>query len=195
MELYIVRHGQTVWNKEKRLQGSIDIPLDKSGLESARNYGKVLHSIPFDKVFSSPLQRAYSTACTIFEGRNIEIVKDERLREISFGKCEGTTYSEWLKETSPHRFFFSEPDKYIPPENGESIEDLCLRTKDFLVSSVEPLFGKCNRIMIVAHGALNKGLMCYLENNEKAHFWGEGLQQNCQATVFIFDGKSWSRKK
>ena len=62
-----------------------------------------------------------------------------------------------------------------------------------IVPVIEPQFDSSKRIMIVAHGALNKGLMCYLEGNDKAHFWGKGLQKNCQASIFEYDGKEWKK--
>ena len=75
MELYIVRHGQTEWNKERRLQGSADIMLAKEGVEAAKKTGTALKNVAFDKIYSSPLTRAYDTACYIRADRNIEIVK------------------------------------------------------------------------------------------------------------------------
>ena len=106
---------------------------------------------------------------------------------------EGAFYTDWNSPESPYRFFFTEPDKYNPPPNGESLEDLCSRTKDFIQSVLEKDWQNKKRVMVVAHGALNKGLMCYLEGNDKAHFWGKGLQKNCQASIFDFDGKSWKK--
>ena len=65
---------------------------------------------------------------------------------------------------------------------------------EFVKEVVEPMNNSSKRVMIVAHGALNAALMCYLEGNTKDNFWGKGLQRNCQATVFDFDGKKWTRK-
>lgn len=193
MELYIIRHGETVWNKENRLQGTNDIDLNENGREKAILLGDKIDSVPFDKIYVSPLIRAYETACLIRGRRNIQIIRDNRLREISFGEMEGRCYDEVIDEKCPFNYFFTNPAKYVPPKNAESLESLCLRTKEFIVKEIEPQYNSANRIMIVAHGALNKGLMCYLENNDIAHFWGEGLQQNCQATIFSYDGKKWIR--
>ena len=89
MELYIVRHGETLWNREKRLQGREDIELSEKGREVARLTGEALMDTRIDKIFSSPLKRAYETACLIRNGRDIEIETDDRLRELSFGHFEG----------------------------------------------------------------------------------------------------------
>ena len=65
MELYIVRHGETLWNREKRLQGREDIELSENGRKVARLTGEALMDTRIDKIFSSPLKRAYETACLI----------------------------------------------------------------------------------------------------------------------------------
>ena len=193
MELYLIRHGQTIWNAAGKLQGCVDIELNEKGREAAGEFGKKLDDVQFDVIYSSPLIRAYETACLIRGHRNIPIIRDARLREISFGEKEGSYYADWDRPESPFHAFFTEPDKYVPPERGESIEELCERTKDFIQNVLEKDWQNRERVMIVAHGALNKGLMCYLEGNDKAHFWGKGLQKNCQASIFSYDGKIWKK--
>lgn len=193
MELYLIRHGLTVWNAAGKLQGNTDIELNEQGREAAGQLGRKLDNIDFDVIYSSPLIRAYETACLIRGHKNIKIIRDQRLRELSFGEKEGVCYTEWNSPESPYHYFFTEPDKYCPPPKGESLEALCQRTKDFIQSVLEKDWQKFNRVMIVAHGALNKGIMCYLEGNDKAHFWGKGLQKNCQASIFEYDGKEWKK--
>ncbi|MCR5145363.1 MAG: histidine phosphatase family protein [Lachnospiraceae bacterium] len=195
MELYIVRHGQTDWNKMDRLQGLTDIELNANGRQVAIELGDKLENegVEFDAIYSSPLIRAYETASLIRGRQNIRIIKDERLHEIGFGVDEGVDYKTWLREDNPQRVFFTEPGKYFPPEGGESIESVCKRGEEFLREVIEPQYDKADKIMIVAHGAMNKGLMAYLENNDKEHFWGDGLQNNCEADVFEYDGNTWCK--
>lgn len=196
MELYLVRHGKTVWNAENRLQGRTDIELNDEGISAAKELGEKLKDTHFDLIFSSPLKRAFHTAELIRGNREIEIIKDDRLKEISFGVCDGAYYKDWLAPDCPYRFFFNEPQKYFPPENGESLEDCCRRTKNFIQNEIEPLNEKqIQRVMIVAHGALNASIMCYLENRDKEHFWGTGLQKNCEERIYTFDGSDWKREK
>ena len=208
MKLYLIRHGQTTWNAEGRLQGRTDTELNENGREAAINYGKTLTGIKFDKVFASPLKRARETAELILKAQNEvmgtvllshsgydipEIITDPRLAEISFGVEEGADYRDWLKEGNPFGCFFTEPGKYKAPEGGEEIEEVIARTEEFLKEKIEPLYETCEKIMIVAHGALNKGMMCYLEGNTKENFWGSGLQKNCEADIFEFDGERWKK--
>ena len=145
MELYLIRHGQTTWNAEGRLQGRTDTELNENGREAAINYGKTLTDIKFDKVFASPLKRARETAELILKAQNEvmgtvllshsgydipEIITDPRLAEISFGVEEGADYRDWLKEGNPFGCFFTEPGKYKAPEGGEEIEEVIARTEE-----------------------------------------------------------------
>lgn len=195
LELYIVRHGQTDWNLKGLLQGSVDIELNSNGRQAAGEYGRKLEDTDFDCIYSSPLIRAYETACLIRGHRNIPIIRDDRLREISFGILEGTTnFKNDPNKEIPYRYFFDEPDKYEAPPEGEEISSVMERAKDFITDEIEKLYKNKKRIMIVAHGALNKGLMCYLQGNDQKHFWGDGLQNNCDATIFTYDGQNWKLK-
>lgn len=194
MELYLVRHGKTLWNEAGKLQGHENIALSSKGREDAGKLGEQMDNTELDLIYSSPLIRAYETASLIRGHRNIEIKTDDRLKEISFGVEEGSMFERWLDETSPYRFFFTAPEKYTPPENGETLTDLLERTKSFIQEEIEPKFSTHKRILITAHGALNAAIISYLENNNLANFWGKGLQKNLQATIFSYDGKEWLRK-
>ncbi len=189
MELYIVRQGQTSWNAQKRLQGRSDIDLNATGREAAIALGQALDEkgITFDAIYSSPLSRAYETACLIRGRKVTSIQRDHRLIELSFGIMEGRSYEEWPE--SDH--FFHHPELYIPAAEAESLEQLRDRARSFIQEVIEPQYGHASRILITAHGALNKGIMCYLEGNDIAHFWGNRLQKNCEATIFTYDGKKW----
>lgn len=97
MKLYIIRHGETDWNKEKRLQGQSDTQLNEYGIELARITGEALKDVHFDYIFSSPLKRAYKTAELIRMDRPVKIITDDRLKEICFGVNEGVS-SELITE-------------------------------------------------------------------------------------------------
>lgn len=197
MELYIVRHGKTVWNEKGLLQGTEDIHLISEGREVAGNLGRELEDISFDYFYSSPLMRAYETACLIRGYRNIEIRKDDRLKEISFGIKEGTDYSDFRDAGQPYHCFFDDPVNYVPPAKAETFENVLHRTKDFLENEILPLVdeNKEQRILIVGHGALNAGLTSNLEKRDLAHYWGAGLQRNCECIKYRLDTKSglWSK--
>ena len=187
MEIYIVRHGQTMWNKEKRLQGSVDIELNENGKELAIITGKNLADTHIDIIFSSPLKRAHETAKLIKNNRDIEIIVDDRLRELNFGSMEGESYEKLYEEkTHGFKYFFTEPHLYYPPEDGETLEHLVERASEFMKDVIEPLAQKYNRVMIVAHGAMNKALMTHVKKHSLEHFWSGGLQKNCNVIILDY---------
>ena len=197
MELYIVRHGTTDWNAQKKFQGAQDIELNENGRKLAAELGIRLDAekLNFDCIYSSPLIRAYETACLIRGHKVYPIIRNQLLTEISFGKLEGLPYDDWINTDHPRKYFFTQPDQYVPPEGGETFDSVCERTQRFVQTVIEPVHKTKpdSKIMIVAHGALLAGMMCYLDGHGIENFWGNGLKGNCEETVYKFDGKHWTK--
>lgn len=193
MELYVIRHGKTDWNKEYRFQGAKDIPLNDEGRQSAITLSKRLETTHFDQIYSSPLSRAYETACIIKGNRNIPLIVNPEIIELSFGDMEGIPHDQWMNTDNPRKYFFTAPEKYVAPTGGESFTSGMKRTKHFVQTVIEPIYQKLPdaRIMIVAHGAILAAMMCYLENRPLENYWGPGLKGNCEETIYSFDGKNW----
>ena len=84
--IYFVRHGQTDWNKELKIQGQQDVELNEEGMAEAKKLSEKLSGVRFDVAFSSPLKRALKTAEAVYDGK---IISDERLAERGFGSLEG----------------------------------------------------------------------------------------------------------
>lgn len=188
MELYIVRHGETEWNKKKLLQGSTDIPLSDKGKLLARVSGEALADTPFDRIYSSPLKRAYETACLFRGSQPVTIIRDDRLRELCFGEYEGQNMSELLADPNgTFRYFFRQPQLYQAPPHGETLEHLCKRTASFMEEVILPLQTQCQRVMIVAHGACNKALTTYVKKHDLSQFWSGGLQKNCNVILLTLE--------
>ena len=193
MEIYIVRHGETLWNKEKRLQGRTDIDLNENGRDLARKTGEALMNTRIDRIYSSPLMRARETAELIRNGREIEILTDDRLKELCFGSFEGQDFSKLIRDESlTFRYFFKQPELYVPSPDAETLEQLIARAGDFMQEVIEPLADQCERIMIVAHGALNKGIMSYIKGHGIDAFWSGGLQQNCNVIIVDYTDKKYT---
>lgn len=137
--LYIMRHGRTDWNERHKLQGRTDIPLNANGRQMAEKAREEYADVHFDVCYCSPLIRARETAEIVLRGRNIPIIPDERLVEMSFGACEGMEYS-FDKLGSPIADLFLHPEKYTEPvDGGESFEQLFARTGEFLREVAYPL--------------------------------------------------------
>ena len=91
--LYIMRHGKTEWNAMHKLQGRMDIPLNEEGREMAEKAREEYKNLNIDICYCSPLVRAKETAEIVLRGRNIPILTDDRLVEMSFGEYEGVENS------------------------------------------------------------------------------------------------------
>ena len=183
MELYIVRHGKTYWNEERKIQGWADIDLTAEGREVAVLSAEGMKDIHFDAIYSSPLKRANETAHILRGDRNLPIVVDERIKEIGFGVLEGADFLQIRGDkTSKFVSFFEQPEVYEAPEGGESFETVSERAADFMAEIIEKHKAD-TRVMIVAHGAVNKAMMRYVRKNEIKDFWLGSLQKNCGVTI------------
>ena len=181
--LYIMRHGMTDWNAIHKLQGRTDIPLNEDGVKMAQQAHDEYRDVHFDICFYSPLKRAEQTARIVAGDRGIPMIVDDRLREMSFGTCEGTL--DYLTNENSEIFpLFSEPEKYVtPPAEAESIDELCRRTGDFLKEKVIPLLREGKDVLIVGHGAMNSGMIMQIKKLPKKDFWAAGLAK-CKLMSF-----------
>jgi probable phosphoglycerate mutase len=191
IRLYILRHGETDWNKAKKVQGSVDIPLNGFGRQLAKGTAKGFGNIHFDLAYTSPLLRAKETAEIILEGRETPLHIDKRLEEINFGIYEGMLCDS---ESNSEEFWafdklFTKPDEYIPVE-GETLESLSRRTGDFLEELQEKFKGQDKQILIATHGATLNALLNHVKgNHEIANFWPGSVFPNCGvAVVNVEDG-------
>ena len=173
----------TDWNAIHKLQGRTDIPLNDEGRAMAKNAHDEYKDVHFDICFCSPLVRAKETANIVVGDRGIPIIIDERLREMSFGICEGTM-DYYLNPESPIYSLFREPEKYtVPPEEAESIEEVCERTGAFLKEKVAPLLDEGKDVLIVGHGAMNSSMIMQIRKLPKKDFWAAGLDK-CRLIEF-----------
>lgn len=174
--LYIMRHGRTDWNNARRLQGRTDIPLNAQGLQMAEKARGEYAGVHFDVCFCSPLTRAVQTAQILLRGRDVPIITDGRLVEMSFGACEGSCLDD---PDNPIRTLFSSPESYVPAEGGESLDELFARTGQFLDERVKPLLAQGRDVLIVGHGAMNSSIVCRVKGLPISDFWSAGIE-NCR---------------
>ncbi len=169
--IFLIRHGETNWNKEGRFQGQIDIPLNENGKDQARKTFEYLRNIFFNKAFSSSMHRPYETAQIILQNnKDLKIEKIDSLVEISHGLWEGKLESE-IREKWPHllKTWHDKPEEVTMPE-GESIKDVSERsTKAFKEICLSQ---KDNDLtLLVAHDAVNKTLICDLLGINYSNIW------------------------
>lgn len=144
MKLFVVRHGETDYNKNKKIQGRINIPLNENGKNQAINLRNKLKNEHIDLIISSPLDRAFLTATIISDGE-IPIVKDNRIMERGLGNLEGV-YSK-----NYDRYKYGDLWLNTNEENVEPIKDLYKRVGKFLKDLKK--YDK-NTILIVTHGGV-----------------------------------------
>jgi len=151
--LIAVRHGETAWNVDTRIQGQLDIGLNDTGLRQARQVGRALGDEPISAIYASDLARAWQTAEAIGTARGLAVVPEPRLRERAFGSFEGRTFAEIDAETpdDARRWRTREPD-YRPGGHGESL--LTFRERVTGVADELAARHAGELIVLVAHGGV-----------------------------------------
>ena len=149
---YLIRHGETDWNKGGRYQGCTNIQLNEEGREQARLLGERFRYLPLDVVYVSPLDRAVATAEPVAASHGLTPIKDEHFREINFGEWEGHTIEELSeKYGNAYTDFFRDPfDHPIPGEGSfQNAMDRAIEGFNILAER-----HKGQNVAIVSHGGL-----------------------------------------
>ncbi len=170
MKLYLIRHGQTDWNLNRRFQGQSDVPLNQTGARQAEQVAARLSTEKIDLIYSSDLSRAVETAEIIRRsGFQPDLQTDTRLREVNFGDWEGLSYNE-IKEKYPDSLATWERDVYSSsPPNGETLEDLTKRVQSFLGDVIQKHDDQT--ITVVAHGGVLQVLVCLALKISPMMYW------------------------
>ncbi len=156
----LVRHGETEWNQQRKLQGHLDSPLTDSGINQARLLALQLANQNINSIFTSPLKRASDTALIINQSLNKSISTDERLKERHFGDWQEKYFDE-LTHLPDFEFIFQKSEHHAPP-NGESGIICANRMEQALIDIAKQHLGK--NILIVSHGDI---IRCFFQ--QKLH--------------------------
>ena len=148
-----IRHGETSWNVDARIQGHLDIPLNDIGLWQAQRTGAALADESFDAIYSSDLQRALTTAQAVAQATGTTVQPDTGLRERCFGSFEGRTFKEIEAELPEQalRWRKRDPD-FVPDDGGESLYMLRGRIQHTVDRLAAQHVG--GQIALVAHGGV-----------------------------------------
>ncbi len=161
MDVYIIRHGRTVWNTEIRMQGRLNSPLTPDGIEGAAALCPVISELPIRKILVSPMPRALQTSY-LATGGKFPTTIEPLLSEMDLGDLEGVLRSEAeVMYPENYGYFRFEPHKFVPIGNGESYAQVVDRVrrllKKILVNEEGPL-------LLVTHMILVQSLLCIIEN-------------------------------
>jgi probable phosphoglycerate mutase len=167
--IYLIRHGQTAWNKEEIFRGRTDVPLDETGLRQGELAGEYFKGIEIHGIYSSPLARAWQTAQKIASLHSLQVQPLEGIIDMSFGKWEGHPHEE-IKKMDPetYRLWREEPHRARLP-GGESLEEVRVRAMAAVEEVIQSNSGKI--LVLVSHRVVNKVLICGILGIDNSHFW------------------------
>ena len=167
--IYLVRHGQTAWNREEIFRGRTDVPLDQTGLRQAELAAGFFREMEIHAIYASPLSRAMETAKKIAGLHPLEVKPLAGIIDMSFGRWEGrplkeirendgTLYRQWVEE--PHRL-------KIP--GGETLDEVMGRSMAAVNEVIRLHSGKT--VILVSHRVINKVIICGALGLDNSHFW------------------------
>lgn len=163
MKLIFVRHGQTDWNVQGKIQGSYDSELNSTGINQAMKLSEKLLSLnyKFSKIYSSPQKRALKTAEILSKSSNVDYVLMKDLQEMNMGKWEGLSWKE-VEEKYPteyKKWYLNR--RYTKTPDGESYENMLER----VLKSIDKIINEnTHDVVIVSHSAVIMCLQCYVTN-------------------------------
>jgi broad specificity phosphatase PhoE len=183
--LYLVRHAETVWNAERRIQGSLDAPLTDRGIRQVWALVEAMRGIRLAAVYSSPLQRALATAQPIAEAHGLPVRVVEGLREIDQGEWESRLLDE-IRETDGARLqaWWDAPETVRMP-GGETLVEVQRRAMRALLEIVGHHPGET--VAAVTHGGVGKCLLLALLAAPLSSYW-RIRQHNACMNIVEFDG-------
>ena len=186
--LVLVRHGETAWNVEGRIQGHLDVPLNEIGLAQAAAVGRRFRPERFDAIYSSDLIRAFRTASPIVANPEVDIIRDQRLRERNLGVLQGLTGDEG-KRTQPDAWkAFKSREADLPLEGGESLGTFSKRVVGFVESMLDRHAG--GRLLVVAHGGALDAAYRHASSMPLAAVRDFPIY-NASVNVISHDGRRW----
>ena len=147
-----IRHGETAWNVDTRIQGHLDIPLNDTGLWQARQVAHALAGEPIAAVYTSDLQRAHATAQAVATATGAPLTTDLGLRERSFGHFQGRTFAQIEAELPDDARRWRKRDPHYTPDGGESLMSLRERIARTVTALAARHVGE--QVVMVAHGGV-----------------------------------------
>lgn len=170
--LVLLRHGQSVWNKENRFTGFHDVELTEKGVEEAKEAGRRLQNIKFDQVFTSTLMRAYDTAQFalragganehLLQGDVYDMIRHDDVRERDYGDLTGKIKSEVKEEVGEDQFNLWRRSYDTPPPGGECLKDVVERVQPYYEQHIAPLVAEGKNVLFAAHGNTLRAMMVIL---------------------------------
>jgi broad specificity phosphatase PhoE len=168
-KVYLVRHGQTEWNKKLIFRGRIDIPLNEDGHREAEAIAEALKDKNIDAIYTSPLIRSIETAQPTAKFFHLDIVPVEGFIDISYGDWEGLTFNEVKEKYKDHYAQWEKRPDLVRFPHGETLDEVRERSFGAFKDIVKENPGES--ILIIPHRVINKVLLCAILGLSNSHFW------------------------
>lgn len=182
--VYLVRHGQTDWNREEVFRGRADIPLNETGRKEALLTGQYLKGVVVDSVYSSPLSRAVVTAEAIAHYQHREVQILDGLIDIDFGQWQGISHEEVMERYGKLYRQWKDTPHLVRFPGGESLKEVRKRGLRAIQSITRDHADKT--LIMVSHRVVNKIVICGLLGLDNSHFWQIGQDTGC-INILEFD--------
>ncbi len=166
--IFLVRHGETDWNREGRFQGQMDIPMNRTGLGQARAVAETLKDVSLDRIVASPLARTRETARPLEELTGLPVEMNGGLVEISHGLWEGRTAGEVEAEWPGMLAAWHGHPELVTMPGGESLADVQKRAWPAFLRTVEE---EGESVVVVSHDAVLKVILCRIFDSPLSSFW------------------------
>ncbi|MBM2832600.1 MAG: glmM [Dehalococcoidia bacterium] len=189
LRLILVRHGETLWNREHRVQGGAsDTDLGERGREQAVHIAKALRGEKIDAIYSSPLKRTYETARAVARHHAVEIVLEPRLRELHTGELEGVLVETLRKSLFQYMVEKEEGGGFLRLPGGESLTDLNQRVSP----AVEDIVRRHTEgvVVIVSHYFVLSTAICSLMQMPLGHMGKLRLEPGGTSVLHIQNGRT-----
>jgi broad specificity phosphatase PhoE len=155
--VFLLRHGETAWNKRGRVMGRRQVPLGADGIQQIQKIAPLVATLELHGIYTSPLRRAVQTAKVVAKGTNLPICESEGLNEIAFGDWTGRHFDD-LIDDELYRRFIKSPAKTLLP-GGETISDVQRRGLSVIQEAAQKMPG--GRFLFVSHGDVIRSILSY----------------------------------
>lgn len=186
MQLILIRHGETLWNKEGRIQGTSDIALSETGIEQARKLAYSLKDSDIGAIHASPLKRAHQTAEIINSFHQKKIEFHPELMEMDQGDFEGLSFKELLTREKEfiHRWIADPASVRIP--HGESLTEVQIRAWQ----PIEKIINGGKNALVVAHNFTIAAILCRFRNISLSEFRAACVDTASKTVIRIRNGET-----
>jgi broad specificity phosphatase PhoE len=181
--LMLVRHGETLWNKEEIFRGRADIELNVTGLKQAGLLGAYLADTKISAIYSSPLKRAVQTAQSVAGYQQIPVTVAEELNDLDFGEWQGLSVETVRSKYKELFIDWQKNPQSVKIPGGESLDDVrqrALKLAELVITGDKAV------VAFVSHRVINKVLICALLGLDNSHFWNIKVD-TCGVTTFIYE--------